>query len=412
MISSNIPKLSVQERIDAAREEAKFLVQEIDRTRASTQDAQLIEISSNVPTLNRVTYLKPYQSLRGHGNKISSVRWSNDSRQILSASQDGFMIIWDATTAMKVNAIPLSSPWVLACAYSPNGRMVASGGLDNACTLYRISHESIDHSRTGESGYGMVGGLTQNIVSVFKGHTAYISGCEFLSENFTLTSSGDMTCALWDVSRGSRVREFMDHLGDVLCLAVPQSQHGSQSFVSGASDGYIRLWDIRQRAPAQSHFVAHSDINCMKFFPDANSLATGSDDGSIRLFDFRADCQLASYTLPRTLRNSSYGKANFPMATPQPQYAQCWQGSYVSDIESLASETDTQSVSSLDFSASGRMLYGCIGDYGCVIFDTLRTDAVGKLEGHSNRVNMVSCSPDGMAVCTASWDSTIKIWSI
>ena len=42
-----------------------------------------------------------YNTLRGHQNKIAKLCWSSDSSKILSASQDGFMIIWDAVTGFK-----------------------------------------------------------------------------------------------------------------------------------------------------------------------------------------------------------------------------------------------------------------------------------------------------------------------
>ena len=50
-------------------------------------------------------------------------------RQLVSASQDGKLIVWDAYTTNKVHAIPLRSSWVMTCAYSPTGNFVACGEL-------------------------------------------------------------------------------------------------------------------------------------------------------------------------------------------------------------------------------------------------------------------------------------------
>ena len=49
-------------------------------------------------------------------------------RQLVSASQDGKLIVWDAYTTNKVHAI-LRSSWVMTCAYSPTGNFVACGEL-------------------------------------------------------------------------------------------------------------------------------------------------------------------------------------------------------------------------------------------------------------------------------------------
>ncbi|ELW52789.1 Guanine nucleotide-binding protein G(I)/G(S)/G(T) subunit beta-2 [Tupaia chinensis] len=57
------------------------------------------------------------------------------ARLLVSASQDGKLIIWDSYTTNKVHAIPLRSSWVMTCAYAPSGNFVACGGLDNICSI-------------------------------------------------------------------------------------------------------------------------------------------------------------------------------------------------------------------------------------------------------------------------------------
>ncbi|CAJ0642204.1 3038_t:CDS:2 [Entrophospora sp. SA101] len=38
-------------------------------------------------------------------------------------------------------------------------------------------------------------------------------------------------------------------------------------------------------------------------------------------------------------------------------------------------------------------------------------DGVGVLAGHENRVSCLGVSDDGMALCTGSWDSSLKVWA-
>jgi WD40 repeat protein len=61
-------------------------------------------------------------------------------RNLVSASQDGKLIVWDSYSTNKVHAIPLRSSWVMTCAYAPSGSFVACGGLDNICSIYRYLH--------------------------------------------------------------------------------------------------------------------------------------------------------------------------------------------------------------------------------------------------------------------------------
>ena len=59
----------------------------------------------------------------------------------MSASQDGNLLVWDAVTQQKTRLIPLKSSWVMTCAFSPAGTHVASGGLDNICTVYDLEKQ-------------------------------------------------------------------------------------------------------------------------------------------------------------------------------------------------------------------------------------------------------------------------------
>jgi hypothetical protein len=46
-------------------------------------------------------------------------------------------------------------------------------------------------------------------------------------------------------------------------------------------------------------------------------------------------------------------------------------------------------------------------DYICQVWDTLRGEKVGSLNGHENRVSCLGVSNDGISLCTGSWDSLV-----
>lgn len=231
---------------------------------------------NNTDALPRIG-MRPRRTLKGHLAKIYAMHWSTDRRHLVSASQDGKLIIWDAYTTNKVHAIPLRSSWVMTCAYAPSGNYVACGGLDNICSIYNLS------AREGPT----------RVARELSGHSGYLSCCRFINDRRIITSSGDMTCMLWDIESGSKVTEFADHLGDVMSISInPTNQN---VFVSGACDAFAKLWDIRTGKAVQTFAGHESDINAIQFFPDGNAFGTGSDDTSCRLFDIRADRELNTY---------------------------------------------------------------------------------------------------------------------
>lgn len=164
-------------------------------------------MSNDIPPLPRIT-LKPRRTLKGHLAKIYALHWSADKRHLVSASQDGKLIVWDAYTTNKVHAIPLRSSWVMTCAYAPSGGYVACGGLDNICSIYPLRP-------AGQSGQGPASQGVK-VARELSAHTGYLSCCRFINDRQIVTSSGDMTCMLWDIEQGVRTMEFSDHTGDVM----------------------------------------------------------------------------------------------------------------------------------------------------------------------------------------------------
>lgn len=144
--------------------------------------------------------MKVRRTLKGHLAKIYAMHWAQDKRHLVSASQDGKLIVWDAFTTNKAHAIPLRSSWVMTCAYSPSGNFVACGGLDNICSVYNL--------KTKEG--------TVKVARELSAHTGYLSCCRFISDRQIITSSGDMSCMLWDIDAGMKTMEFDDHTGDVM----------------------------------------------------------------------------------------------------------------------------------------------------------------------------------------------------
>lgn len=101
-----------------------------------------------------------------------------------------------------------------------------------------------------------------------------------------LTSSGDGTCALWDVESGQLLQSFHGHAADVLCLDLAPSETGN-TFVSGVRkashpppaaifktpifrfllqgcDKKANVWDMRSGQCIQSFETHESDINSVR----------------------------------------------------------------------------------------------------------------------------------------------------
>ncbi len=312
--------------------------------------------SDSLKDVRKPPSIKLRRHLKGHFGKVYAMHWAGDSETLVSASQDGKLIVWNAINNLKTNAIALRSSWVMTCAFEQSkGNLIACGGLDNICSIYNIAGNQAQVSRAEME---------------LAAHDGYLSCCRFINEEKLLTSSGDSSCLLWDVNSGEILQTFSDHKGDVMSLSICPTN--PDIFVSGSVDTTGRIWDIRTGKNVQTHVGHASDINAVDFFPDGNAFGTGSDDSTCRIFDMR-----------------SYGEVN-----------------------KFGNETIKCGLTSVSFSKSGRLLFAGYEDYNVHAWDSLsagETSAFQLPAPHENRVSCLGISPSGDALCTGSWDTHLKV---
>lgn len=129
--------------------------------------------------------------------QVYSLDWTSEKSQIVSASQDGRLIVWNALTRQKIHAIKLPCAWVMTCAFSPTGQSVACGGLDSVCSIFHLN------SPTDKDG-------NLPVSRMLSGHKGYVSSCQYVPDEDThlITGSGDQTCVLWDITTGLKTSVF------------------------------------------------------------------------------------------------------------------------------------------------------------------------------------------------------------
>lgn len=342
------------ERVAAVRRTVEGLKGQIKEVKRSKQNGSLKEAVEGKSVKPLGSNLKIRRNLKGHFGKVYAMHWSGDNTHLVSASQDGKLIVWNGYTMNKLQAIPLRSSWVMTCAFEQTqNRLVACGGLDNLCSIYQLGQPQVIRA-------------TKELAA----HDGYLSCCRFIDEGSIISASGDSTCIFWDVERGEAKMHFSDHGGDVMSVAINGSK---QLFVSGSCDGTAKVWDIRTGKCTHTFYGHESDINSVAFFPDGNAVGTGSDDSSCRLFDLR-----------------------------------CYD-----EVNSFGNDKILCGITSVAFSNSGRLLFAGYDDYNCQVWDITAGNGqpAYQLVGHENRVSCLGVSPRGEALCTGSWDTVLKIWA-
>jgi PKD repeat protein len=205
----------------------------------------------------------PLRTLEGHTSSVFSVAFSPDGKLLASGSWDDTVKLWEVSTGQEVRTLEGHTNSVWSVAFSPDGKLLASGSLDDTVKLWDAA--------TGRE------------LRTLEGHTDDVESVAFSPDGKLLASgSDDDTIKLWDVATGSVVRTLRGHTGDVESVAFSPD---GKLLASGSGDDTIKLWDAATGQELRTLEGHTAWVLSVAFSPDGQILASGSDDDTIKLWD-------------------------------------------------------------------------------------------------------------------------------
>lgn len=159
-------------------------------------------------------------TLKGHTDKINALAFTPNGKMIASGSDDGTIRLWDTSTGTQV--LSLASGKTNALAFSMDGKILAS--INNSVSIQLWD----------------VGTGTQ--LTSLKAQDDSATVLAFSTDSKILASgSTDGTIRLWDISTGNELTTFKGHINQVNALSFSPA---GKMLASGSIDGAIFLWGI------------------------------------------------------------------------------------------------------------------------------------------------------------------------
>jgi WD40 repeat protein/serine/threonine protein kinase len=234
-------------------------------------------------------------SLGGDSDSIGALTFAPSGSVLVSADWQGKLRIWQPQTGKLLRPpIPAHNGPVPALAFSADGKWLATAGNDMTVKLWSVEYAPLGMGLL----VGIVNPLPDlRERATLIGHRGQVRCLAFSPNSKILaTGGGDWTIRLWDLSHfpeagmNPQVRTLTGHTNAVLSLAF---SNDGQTLASGSEDRTIRLWDLKElpkkKLPVPSEILAgHTDaVVAVAFSPDGKTLASGSslNDQSLRLWD-------------------------------------------------------------------------------------------------------------------------------
>ncbi len=240
----------------------------------------------------------------GHSTIVRGLAVTPDGKQVVSASQDKTIRVWDIETGKTVRMIrgetaPGDWGMIYAMALSPDGRRLAVGGF---------LHGTDKSIATAIRLYDFA---TGNMTALLKGHDNVVDALAFSPDGRRLISGGaDNTAIVWDMTKLQQVVRLSGHAKRIKAVAFTGD---GERAVTGSEDETLRLWSIadgkliaemtehkaaavrqaakrdaeRKRDDGKKSDPWHAGVVSLDASPTEQLIASGSADGRVLLWDAR-----------------------------------------------------------------------------------------------------------------------------
>lgn len=378
------------------------------------------------------------QTLSGHQAGIVDVRFSPDGAYLASASLDHTVRLWQrdgtfirviehpAASVTSISFSPTESPtepilaasysdshvrlwrldgtlmstlqghddWARTVAFSPDGRLLATGGEDQTVRLWTIAGE---------------------MLQVLRGYRGWVRSVAFSPDGQTVVCAGDASSLrLWSIE-GHQLKTFYGHEDWVRSVAFSPD---GQRIASASDDHTVRIW--RLDGTVEQIFDQRSSAHSLAWSADGKSVVSGGDDDQVHIWRLVGPSELVCCGHLGIVWGARW----------QPENRQ------IGDQEKGDQQTKILSAGGDDtiklWSANGELLKSVVGhrrsvhsavwspkgdtfasasaDHSVRIW-TSEGELVAVLLGHESSVWQVAYSPDGRWLASVSSDRTLRLWT-
>ncbi|AET37846.1 snoRNA-binding rRNA-processing protein PWP2 Ecym_2093 [Eremothecium cymbalariae DBVPG len=354
----------------------------------------------------------------GHFAEIISLTWSKDSRFVISSSKDMAARIWSIDSAEKdLASITFSGhrDYVMGSFFSDNQEVIYTVSKDGALFQWEYTKKptegyiSEDEEESDLSNYSWritkknYFHIKQTKVKCVTFHAA---------SNLLVVGFGNGEFRIYELPTFTLIQQLSMGQNPVNTVSVNKS--GEWLAFGSSKLGQLLVYEWQSESyilKQQGHFDTMNDL---AYSPDGSRIVTASSDGKIKIWDIVSGFCLATFE-----EHVSAVTAVQFAKKGQIMFSACLDGTVKAwDLiryRNFRTFTATERIqfNCLAVDPSGEIVCaGSLDDFNIHVWSVQTGQLLDTLSGHEGPVSCLSFSNENSVLASASWDKTIRIWSI
>lgn len=348
---------------------------------------------------------------------VNSITWSDDSRFFLASSKDLSTRIFSLNSEDSVAAATLSGhrESVIASFFSEDQETIYTVSKDGALFQWKYlsQNDFVTEGDEEESEQDEDQMYWRIVEKNFFQQDARVTCCTFHpSSNLLVVGFSSGIFGLYELPEFNMIQSLSISQNEIDYVTINKT---GEWLAFGASKlGQLLVWEWQSESyviKQQGHF---DSLNAVVYSPDGSKVVTAADDGKIKVWDAYSGFCIVTFTEHTSgvtaLQFSKKGNVLFSASLDGSVRA--WDLIRYRNFRTFTAPSRVQ-FSSLAVDPSGEVVCaGSLDDFDIHLWSVQTSQLLDRLQGHEGPVSSLSFGYEGGLLASASWDKTVRIWSI